>query len=142
MLSAVRKASSRLSRTRLSAGRPAGGSSTASYTTDRMLPMRVTPMAPPSSYDTSSIEAAMPARSGGALSIMVLEAAVMAAPSPMPSTNRTNIGMNAGASYSSMQPAMPRPDRNRLAVSILRLPMRGSQRPAKGPEMNEATGNG
>ena len=56
-----------------------------------MDPISVTPKAPPNSYDTSSMEAAMPARSGVALCMMELDAAVMVAPIPMPSTVRLAI---------------------------------------------------
>src|SRR5690606_6506838 len=125
-----------------SAGGPAGGSRAAPYTTDRILPIKVTPIAPPSSYDTSSIQSPLPPRSSGALSIIVLDAAVMAAPRPAPSTNKTNICTSVDALYSAMQPPIPRPDSSRLPASIFRLPTRGNQRPAKGPEINEASGRG
>ena len=63
-----------------------------------MEPISVTPSAPPSSYDTSSTEAAMPARSTGALCMMVPDAAVMAAPMPAPSTHRLAIcGISAAS---------------------------------------------
>ena len=48
----------------------------------------VIPIAPPSSNDTSSTEAAMPARSAGAWLMMACEDTAIEAPSPNPKIDR------------------------------------------------------